>query len=143
MMIARPLSLRAAARTSEPDHFNMFLVGTVWADQNGDNFYDEGEGLSGVLVVPDSGTYYAQTGIAGGFAIPITVSTTYTLTFSGGDLGDAVYTEMATVTGRKRTWEPIHLKWTAMVTSTPIKRRSMPAATHWLRAISLPPPASI
>jgi hypothetical protein len=88
-----------AARTSEPDHFNMFLVGTVWADQNGDNFYDEGEGLSGVSVVPDSGTYYAQTGIAGGFAIPISVSTTYTVTFSGGDMGDAVYTKITTVTG--------------------------------------------
>ena len=40
--------------------------------------------------MPDSGTYYAVTGDAGGYAIPITESGTYTVTFSGGDLASPV-----------------------------------------------------
>ncbi len=68
-----------------PDH-NRFLVGTVWDDLDGDDEYDEGEGLNGVLVYPDQGTYYAITGQAGGYAIPVTSPGTYTVTFSGGAL---------------------------------------------------------
>jgi len=65
---------------------NRFIVGTVWEDLNGDGDYDENEGLGGVTVMPDSGTYYAITGDAGGFAIPILAAGDYTIEFSGGDL---------------------------------------------------------
>jgi hypothetical protein len=68
------------------DH-NRFLVGTVWNDLDMDNEYDEGEGLAGVTVTPDSGTYFAITGDAGGYAIPIEATGTYSVTFSGGGMG--------------------------------------------------------
>ncbi len=78
----------AYCQTGAPEH-NRFIVGTVWDDLDSDNVYDEGEGLSGVTVTPDSGTYYAVTGDAGGYAIPIETAGTYTVTFSGGDLNAA------------------------------------------------------
>jgi hypothetical protein len=68
------------------DH-NRFLVGTVWDDLDMDGVYDEGEGLAGVSVTPDQGTYYALTGDAGGYAIPIEAAGTYVVTFSGGGMG--------------------------------------------------------
>jgi len=63
---------------------NRFIVGTVWRDLNANQEYDSGEGMSGVTVMPDSGTYYAITGRAGGYSIPITSSRAYTVSFSGG-----------------------------------------------------------
>lgn len=68
------------------DH-NRFIVGTVWDDLDMDGEYDEGEGLAGVTVMPDQGTYFAITGDAGGYAIPITQAGTYVVNFSGGSLG--------------------------------------------------------
>ena len=67
------------------DH-NRFIVGTVWDDLDQDDEYDEGEGLSDVMVAPDHGAYYAITGAAGGYAIPVTSPGSYTVTFSGGEL---------------------------------------------------------
>ena len=65
---------------------NRFIVGTVWDDLDRDDEYDEGEGLSDVMVAPDHGAYYAITGAAGGYAIPVTSTGSYTVTFSGGEL---------------------------------------------------------
>ncbi len=67
--------------------YNRFIVGTVWDDLDFDGEYDEGEGLAGVMVVPDSGTFFAVTGAAGGYAVPITSAGSYTVSFYGGDLG--------------------------------------------------------
>jgi hypothetical protein len=78
------------------DHFNRFIVGTVWEDANSNGQHDPGEGLAGVTVMPDKGLYFAVTGDAGGYAIPILVADSYQLVFSGGDLG-AVVTRTATV----------------------------------------------
>lgn len=89
----------AAAQTFFPDHFNKFLVGTVWEDGNENGLYDDGEGLSGVTVMPDTGTYFAVTGIAGGFTIPIIVDDDYVITFSGGDLAEPEI-RLATVDGQ-------------------------------------------
>lgn len=75
----------AYCKAGGADH-NRFIVGTVWDDLDADGEYDEGEGIGGVMVAPDHGTYYAITGVAGGYAIPITSAGTYTVTFSGGDL---------------------------------------------------------
>ena len=75
----------ARASTSQSNHYNQFLVGTVWTDSNSNGRYDSGEGHDGVTVMPDSGTYYAVTGSAGGWAIPIS-SGSYTISFSGGPL---------------------------------------------------------
>jgi len=59
----------------------------VWQDLNGNNRYDPGEGFTGVTVIPDQGTFFAVTSVGGGYAIPITASGDYTLTFSGGGIG--------------------------------------------------------
>ncbi len=79
----------AKANSGYSNHHNLFIVGTVWQDKNGNDRYDPGEGLGNVTVMPDSGTYYAVTADSGGYAIPITAGT-YQVTFSGGSLGTAV-----------------------------------------------------
>jgi hypothetical protein len=78
------------ANTGFADHYNRFIVGTAWEDTNSNNQYDPGEGLAGVTVMPDKGTYFAVTGNSGGYAIPILANDTYTVTFSGGDLSDTI-----------------------------------------------------
>jgi hypothetical protein len=60
----------AKAATWEPDHCNVFIVGTVWEDGNGNDMYDPDEGVGGVTVMPDHGSYYAITADSGGYAIP-------------------------------------------------------------------------
>jgi len=72
-----------AASVFYPDHYNRFLVGTVWHDANGNQLYEPGEGAGGVTVLPDHGTFYAVTSGSGGYAIPVTSSGTYEITFSG------------------------------------------------------------
>lgn len=78
----------AAAQTFFENHFNKFIVGTVWEGGNANGLHDSGEGLAGVTVMPDSGTYFAVTGDAGGFSIPVTVDDDYVITFSGGSLAE-------------------------------------------------------
>jgi hypothetical protein len=77
----------AYAATSYPDHYNRFLVGTVWKDLDNNGRYDAGEGFGGVEVVPSAGPYYAVTGAAGGYAIPLPPSVTegpVAVAFAGG-----------------------------------------------------------
>jgi hypothetical protein len=84
------------ANTFADNHYNRFLVGTVWTDKDDDNFFDPGEGIGDVTVMPDQGTYYAITSSAGGYALPITAPGTYEVTFAGGSAlnGDVVKTVM-------------------------------------------------
>ena len=84
-----PLVFSGAYCQAGAGDYNRFIVGTVWDDLDLDDEYDEGEGLANVLVAPDHGSYYAITGDAGGYAIPITSSGSYTVTFSGGELNAA------------------------------------------------------
>ena len=56
------------------NHYNQFIVGTVWNDIDWDGMYDPNEGIGGVTVTPDSGTYYAITSNSGGYAIPVTMA---------------------------------------------------------------------
>ncbi len=79
----------AQANESFPDHYNVFIVGTVWQDINKNNQYDPGEGLGNITVRPDHGTYYAITGSSGGYALPLTDAGTYRVTFSGSGLPQA------------------------------------------------------
>ncbi len=44
----------ANANTAVGDHYDRFLVGTVWQDLDGDALYDPGEGRSGVVVSTDA-----------------------------------------------------------------------------------------
>ena len=74
-----------------------FLVGVVYNDANGNNFYDIGEGISGVTITPSTGTYYAVTSTSGGYAFPIGTSGTITVTASGPGFGSISKT--VTLTG--------------------------------------------
>ena len=78
------------ANTGYENHYNRFLVGTVWEDQDGDSLFDPGEGLGGVTVMPDHGPYYAVTADSGGFALPIISAGDYQVTFSGASLAGEV-----------------------------------------------------
>lgn len=78
------------------NHYNRFLVGTVWDDLNANEMYDPGEGLADIAIVPNQGLYYAVTSDGGGYAIPVTSPGTYEITFSGAAL-DGTYTRSATV----------------------------------------------
>jgi Bacterial TSP3 repeat len=72
-----------SANPSYADHYNLFIVGTVWEDKDGDSFYDPGEGIGGVTVMPSQGNYFAVTAKSGGYAIPLITGGTYEVTFSG------------------------------------------------------------
>ena len=82
-----------SANTSQDDHFNRFLVGTVWRDLNDNDQYDPGEGMGGISVRPDWGAYHAVTADSGGYAMPILEAGTYTVSFSGpGISGETIRT---------------------------------------------------
>ncbi|MEO5929496.1 MAG: T9SS type A sorting domain-containing protein [Candidatus Kapaibacterium sp.] len=63
-----------------------FLTGVVYKDANKNGFYDVGEGLGGVQVMPASGTYYAVTSASGGYTIPFSGTGSMVITASGGAL---------------------------------------------------------
>jgi hypothetical protein len=84
------------ANAAYADHYNRFIVGTVWEDTNGNSQYDPGEGLAGVRVEPDKGSFFAVTAAGGGYAVPILAPDTYSVTFSGGELAGN-YTRSAAV----------------------------------------------
>jgi PKD repeat protein len=48
----------------------IFLLGVIYDDKNGNNFYEPGEGLPNVTVMPSEGKYFAITSSSGGYAIP-------------------------------------------------------------------------
>ena len=78
------------AYPNEPDHYNRFIVGTVWSDSNGNGLFDPEEGIGGVTVMPDGGSFYAVTSNSGGYAIPILVQGEIVVTFSGSSLVDDI-----------------------------------------------------
>ena len=84
------------AQANGVDHFNRFIVGTVWKDLDGNGRYDPGEGFAGVTVTPNQGDFFAITAAGGGYAIPITTAGDYAVTFSGGGIGPDV-TQRVTV----------------------------------------------
>lgn len=63
-----------------------YITGVVYNDLNKNGFYDPGEGLAGVDVRPDRGTFYAVTSTSGGYAIPYTGNSSVLITASGGSL---------------------------------------------------------
>lgn len=62
------------------------ILGVVYQDADGDGLYDPGEGLGGVVVAPEGGSWHAVTAESGGYAVPVTANTAVRLTFSGGPL---------------------------------------------------------
>lgn len=73
------------------------LTGVVYTDQNGNGFYDPGEGVAGVTVTVARANYFAVTGAAGGYAVPLPNDGTYAVTFSGGGLPDLLETAVVTL----------------------------------------------
>lgn len=64
------------------------LVGVVFNDHDDDGFYDPGEGVGGVIVVPEGEDWETTTAASGGYAVPYTgTSGTLQVTFRGGPLG--------------------------------------------------------
>lgn len=76
------------------------LVGVVIDDQDGDAFYDVGEGMGGVTVTATnaSGSFTTTTWAAGGYQLELAAGT-YTVIFSGGGL-DGRIVETVTIGGQ-------------------------------------------
>ncbi|MEM8597957.1 MAG: carboxypeptidase regulatory-like domain-containing protein, partial [Pseudomonadota bacterium] len=82
---------------SHTQHFGIrpgtdaFLTGVVIDDGDGDQFYDIGEGLSGVSVTAtgSAGTFSTTTWGSGGYSLELPPGS-YTVTFSGGELESTV-----------------------------------------------------
>jgi hypothetical protein len=67
-----------------------FVTGVAYRDANANQVYDPGEGLAGVTITLDHGGWYAVTGAAGGYAIPVPVNSgPYTVTADGGPFPSA------------------------------------------------------
>lgn len=67
---------------------NYFLTGVIYEDKNNNEFYDVGEGLSGINITINNKTYAAFN--SGAYAIPL-VNATYELSITGDALGAPVY----------------------------------------------------
>lgn len=71
-----------------------YITGVVYQD-NGNNFYDIGEGRSGVQIDVDGSAYYAISSASGGYSVPVPGNGVYNVTFSGG--GFATFSTTATI----------------------------------------------
>lgn len=71
------------------DRGDPFLLGVVFDDRDGDDFFDPGEELTDVRVAV-SGHGATRTGDGGGYEIRIDGSGTFSVTFSGGGLEGSV-----------------------------------------------------
>lgn len=83
---------------------DFFVTGVAINDLDGDNFYDIGEGRSGVIVTVGVGAVVENsdsTGTAGGYATA-TAGGTVDVTFSGGDLGGDVTVTVAMGAGNAK-----------------------------------------
>ncbi len=95
-----------------------FLVGVVYNDADGDNFYDIGEGISGVQITPSGGSYYAVSSTSGGYAFPIGTSGTITVTASGSVFGSITKTVSFTGANTKLDFINISNNATTETTTT-------------------------
>lgn len=69
---------------AQPSGSTYFGTGVAYYDLNGNNFYDSGEGISGLTVNVSGASYYCNTASGGGWAMPIpSTAATRTVTFSG------------------------------------------------------------
>jgi serralysin len=73
------------------DRGHSYLTGVVIEDQDGDDFYDIGEGLGGVRITASDGTrtFATETWAAGGYSLRL-VDGTYRVIFEGGGLDRAI-----------------------------------------------------
>lgn len=63
---------------------SIFATGVAYYDLNSNNFYDIGEGISGLGVKVSGAGYFCSTAIGGGWVVPVpAIAATRTVTFSG------------------------------------------------------------
>jgi uncharacterized protein YkwD len=74
--------------TSETANTNPFLTGVVYNDLNHNGVYDAGEGLAGVTIAVQGGPTITDWN-SGGYSLQLRPGT-YTVTFSGGGLPNAI-----------------------------------------------------
>lgn len=58
------------------------ITGVCYYDLNGNNFYDVGEGIGGVMIQTTGGAQAAISANSGGYSLPVPGNGTYTVTFS-------------------------------------------------------------
>lgn len=75
-----------------------YVTGVVYDDKNKNGFYDIGEGIPNVKLVPNRGTYYTVTSSSGGYALPYSGGSSLTVVASEGGLA-APITKNITVDG--------------------------------------------
>ena len=92
------------------------VTGVVHFDLNANQFYDLGEGLSGVQVNIDSSSNFAVTSGSGGYAVPAGEGT-QTVTFSGPGL--APVQRVVTISQGKNVKADLRLPYTAPVVTPP------------------------
>jgi len=71
-----------------PSTVTPFITGVAYHDDDGDSFYDEGEGVGGVNVAVAGVSAFSVTAASGGYSVPVPGNGTYTVTFTGGGLAD-------------------------------------------------------
>jgi hypothetical protein len=69
-----------------------YITGVAYYDLNGNNFYDVGEGLSGVTVAVDGLDTFAITSASGGYSVPVPSANNYTVRFQAAGVSDVVST---------------------------------------------------
>lgn len=74
---------------------NRYVTGVVYDDKNKNGFYDIGEGVPNVKVMPSRGTYYAITSTSGGYAFPYSGGSSLTVVASEGGLAAPVTKNIA------------------------------------------------
>lgn len=88
-----------------------YVTGVVYDDKNKNGFYDVGEGVPNVKVMPSRGTYYAVTSTSGGYAFPYSGGSSLTVVASEGGLAAPV-TKNITLDGNN-----VKLDFTASATA--------------------------
>jgi hypothetical protein len=74
-----------------------FVLGVVYNDSNANNFYDPGEGLSGVTIqLNPAGASYAVSASAGGYAFLASTAGSITVRATGGPFGANVVSKTVT-----------------------------------------------
>ena len=118
-----------------------YLLGVVYNDTNGNSFYDVGEGLENITLMPGNGTYYTQTGPAGGYAVPISVTGNSSITASGGDLLFPITKYVNTTVGGDNIKVDFLANESIPITTTPIQSTTdttLPSQTSTTASDSTP-----
>lgn len=67
-----------------------YVTGVVYDDKNKNGFYDIGEGIPNVKIVPNRGSFYTVTSTSGGYAFPYSGGSSLTVVASEGGLAASI-----------------------------------------------------